>query len=99
MLLRTVADFASSIEKVEEQSPKVQNFGIFMNNMNENNWGYDIGLNFDLSLGYTMPYYKEMKYAVSEPHVHALLGGTNWVTLGLGAFKLNFFFEVNGMHF
>ena len=65
----------------------------------KDNWGLDIGLTFDISAGYTLPYYTDMQYAVSEPHVHLLLGGESWVTLGLGIFRLNLFFDVNGFHY
>ena len=42
--------------KVEESHPKVTNYGYYKNTM-KNNWGVDVGLTFDMSLGYTMPYY------------------------------------------
>ena len=63
------------------------------------NWGVDLGLTVDLSMGYAMPYYTEDQYAVSAPHVHLLLGGEQYFTLGLGAVRISFFFEGNGIHY
>ena len=98
LLVKTLAGFASSIQHTEEIAPAVKSYGFYSGSM-VNNWGYDLGLTFDLNVGYTAPYYTLMQYAVSEPQVYIWLGGESWFTLGLGIFKLNLFFNVNGFQY
>lgn len=99
MIFKGIANVMQNVEKKPETKPEVKNWGFYWNPWTEAGFGIDLGVTVDLSAGYAAPWYTENQYAVTAPHAHMLLGGEQYLTIGLGIMKLTFFFEANGIHY
>jgi len=75
----------------------VQAFGFNATAMTDDElWGLDLGLNFDVGASYEWPLYNQDQYLVSRLRLHAYAGGRNYVTFHLAYVRLHVFFDIDG---
>ena len=60
------------------------------------NWGYDLGLNFDVGFNYNLPMYNQDQYLVLRQLFHVYVGGRNYVNFYLGYINIKLFLDVWG---
>ena len=56
--------------------------------------GLAFDLNFDLGIGYNLPFFSEGDFATINPKAYAQIGGTQKITLSLQVFQIDFLFDV-----
>ena len=81
---------------VSTTHPSVNNFGLFSSVKWSENVGVDLGLNMDLGMSYTVPYYTDRQYLVLGTDLSFMAGGRNWLTFMLYFMRITFNLEING---
>ena len=72
--LKGIATYLKPYSGHHVESPKVENLGLYWNSYS-NGFGVDTGITFDVSGGYSTPFYAQNQYGVMEMSGYANIGG------------------------